>query len=176
MLRSLLTNASRGETAIGHNQSPANGCYREGCDPMRGSLITQSCARLLSGMLLLARVASSAQEPARFTYKPPGGGYVPDGATAIKIAVAVWEPIYGGIRQSTSDLDKWAVPRTRNGSLRGHRRLTRGCLAPAHPRRLRAELRAKQHLPAAMPRAAVLVRPDHLRAMPSRCGRHAEGR
>ena len=28
------------------------------------------------------------------TYKP-ADGYVPDAATAIKIAVAVWEPIYG---------------------------------------------------------------------------------
>jgi hypothetical protein len=28
------------------------------------------------------------------SYKPPAG-YVPDEATAIKIAVAVWEPIYG---------------------------------------------------------------------------------
>ena len=28
------------------------------------------------------------------SYKPPGG-YVPDEVTAIKIAVAVWEPIYG---------------------------------------------------------------------------------
>jgi hypothetical protein len=27
-------------------------------------------------------------------YKP-AGGYVPDAETAIKIAVAVWEPIYG---------------------------------------------------------------------------------
>ena len=28
------------------------------------------------------------------TYMPPAG-YVPDAATAIKIALAVWEPIYG---------------------------------------------------------------------------------
>jgi hypothetical protein len=34
-----------------------------------------------------------AAEP-KHTYKP-SGGYVPDAATAIKIAVAVWEPIYG---------------------------------------------------------------------------------
>lgn len=34
-----------------------------------------------------------AAEP-KHTYMPPGG-YVPDAATAIKIAVAVWEPIYG---------------------------------------------------------------------------------
>jgi hypothetical protein len=43
---------------------------------------------------LLASVVTAAQEPGRFTYKPPGG-YVPDRATAIKIAVAIWEPIYG---------------------------------------------------------------------------------
>ena len=34
-----------------------------------------------------------AAEP-KHTYMPPNG-YVPDAATAIKIAVAVWEPIYG---------------------------------------------------------------------------------
>ena len=61
---------------------------------MLGTLFTQRCRRLLWGILFLACVASSAQEPPRFTYKPPGG-YVPDGATAIKIALAVWEPIYG---------------------------------------------------------------------------------
>ena len=32
--------------------------------------------------------------PGERTYMPPDG-YVPDAATAIKIAVAVWEPIYG---------------------------------------------------------------------------------
>jgi hypothetical protein len=32
--------------------------------------------------------------PDERTYMPPQG-YVPDAATAIKIAVAVWEPIYG---------------------------------------------------------------------------------
>ena len=37
-------------------------------------------------------VGSQTQEP--HNYKPPQG-YVPDAATAIKIAVAVWEPIYG---------------------------------------------------------------------------------
>jgi NTF2 fold immunity protein len=31
---------------------------------------------------------------AKHTYRPPAG-YVPDAATAIKIAVAIWEPIYG---------------------------------------------------------------------------------
>jgi len=34
-----------------------------------------------------------AGEP-KHNYTPPNG-YVPDAATAIKIAVAVWEPIYG---------------------------------------------------------------------------------
>ena len=32
--------------------------------------------------------------PDESTYMPPAG-YVPDAATAIKIAIAVWEPIYG---------------------------------------------------------------------------------
>jgi hypothetical protein len=36
---------------------------------------------------------ATAAEP-KHTYMPPAG-YVPDEATAIKIAVAVWEPIYG---------------------------------------------------------------------------------
>jgi NTF2 fold immunity protein len=36
---------------------------------------------------------SIAAEP-KHTYMP-AAGYVPDAATAIKIAVAVWEPIYG---------------------------------------------------------------------------------
>ncbi|PYK37379.1 MAG: hypothetical protein DME49_12060 [Verrucomicrobia bacterium] len=36
---------------------------------------------------------AAAAEP-KHTYMPPAG-YVPDEATAIKIAVAVWEPIYG---------------------------------------------------------------------------------
>jgi hypothetical protein len=35
-----------------------------------------------------------SQPPTEHNYKPPQG-YVPDAATAIKIAVAVWEPIYG---------------------------------------------------------------------------------
>ena len=34
------------------------------------------------------------QETERHNYKPPDG-YVPDQETAIKIAVAVWTPIYG---------------------------------------------------------------------------------
>lgn len=34
------------------------------------------------------------QEPPKHDYKPPQG-YVPEAETAIKIAVAVWEPIYG---------------------------------------------------------------------------------
>src|ERR1700712_1423926 len=46
-----------------------------------------------SFLLLGCCVAMSCNaEPDR--YAPPDG-YVPDAATAIKIAVAVWEPIYG---------------------------------------------------------------------------------
>jgi hypothetical protein len=36
----------------------------------------------------------NSQQPSGHNYKPPQG-YVPDAATAIKIAVAVWVPIYG---------------------------------------------------------------------------------
>ena len=44
--------------------------------------------------LLLFAPWAYSQPPAEHNYKPPQG-YVPDAATAIKIAVAVWEPIYG---------------------------------------------------------------------------------
>lgn len=44
-------------------------------------------------LLLLAPLAYP-QPLSAHNYKPPQG-YVPDEATAIKIAVAVWEPIYG---------------------------------------------------------------------------------
>src|SRR5258708_2089637 len=43
--------------------------------------------------LLLSVAVVGAAEP-KHTYMPPAG-YVPDASTAIKIAVAVWEPIYG---------------------------------------------------------------------------------
>ena len=52
----------------------------------------------IATLLLLLSLASSGiqcgQEPERPTYKPPAG-YVPDEETAIKIALAVWIPIYG---------------------------------------------------------------------------------
>ena len=41
-------------------------------------------------LLLFAPWVNTAEH----NYKPPQG-YVPDAATAIRIAVAVWEPIYG---------------------------------------------------------------------------------
>ena len=44
-------------------------------------------------LLWLTIASVHAGEP-KHTYVPPAG-YVPDAATAIKIAVAVWEPIYG---------------------------------------------------------------------------------
>ena len=44
--------------------------------------------------LLLFAPWAFSQPPIAHNYKPPLG-YVPDAATAIKIAVAVWEPIYG---------------------------------------------------------------------------------
>jgi len=42
--------------------------------------------------ILLAAICSKAH--GALTYDPPNG-FVPDADTAIKIAVAVWEPIYG---------------------------------------------------------------------------------
>jgi len=55
-----------------------------------------------------------AQRPDH-NYRPPSG-YVPDAATAIRIAVAIWEPIYGPKRiaaekpfQATLKGDVWTV-------------------------------------------------------------------
>ena len=44
--------------------------------------------------LSLLFTACAMQESSRHNYKPPQGS-VPDQATAIRIAVAIWEPIYG---------------------------------------------------------------------------------
>jgi hypothetical protein len=50
---------------------------------------------LLAAVLLLVVSAANSQAPEELhSYKPPLG-YVPDAATAIRIAVAVWGPIYG---------------------------------------------------------------------------------
>ncbi|SRR6266498_3388177 len=43
---------------------------------------------------LLVALASIAQQPSQRSYIPPNG-FVPDSATAVRIAVAVWIPIYG---------------------------------------------------------------------------------
>ncbi len=45
-----------------------------------------------AGILLAATLTSSAAPEDKFQ---PKGGFVPDADTAIKIAVAVWSPIYG---------------------------------------------------------------------------------
>ncbi len=52
--------------------------------------------RTLSVLAVLAVAASAgkAQEPPRRSYVSPNG-FVPDSATAVRIAVAVWIPIYG---------------------------------------------------------------------------------
>ena len=42
----------------------------------------------------LSTILAFAAEAAKHNFKPKDG-YVPDANTAIKIAVAVWEPIYG---------------------------------------------------------------------------------
>ena len=45
-------------------------------------------------LLCLSPFALRAQQPATKGYVPPKG-FVPDSATAVRIAVAVWIPIYG---------------------------------------------------------------------------------
>src|SRR5437667_1283085 len=52
----------------------------------------QSALRCLA--LPVCSITLAFAEDSKHTYMP-GGGYVPDSRTAIKIAVAVWEPIYG---------------------------------------------------------------------------------
>ena len=46
------------------------------------------------GFVVVAFAVAFAAETNKPNYKPKDG-YVPDAKTAIKIAVAVWEPIYG---------------------------------------------------------------------------------
>lgn len=63
---------------------------------------------LLQLFCLLAVVTSlDAQQPSQHSFRPPQG-YVPDAATAIKIAVAVWEPIYG-VEQISKQIPYTAV-------------------------------------------------------------------
>lgn len=52
--------------------------------------------RITAAVVLLGIAAShvAAEESTIHNYKPKAG-YVPNAETAIKIAVAVWEPIYG---------------------------------------------------------------------------------
>ena len=52
----------------------------------------QTFTILLVWSLVAARAV--AQQPDPQSYKPPKG-FVPDSATAVRIAVAVWIPIYG---------------------------------------------------------------------------------
>ena len=49
-------------------------------------------ARVLIGLLFLAVLGCGTES--RHCYRP-AAGYVPDAATAIRIAEAVWTPIYG---------------------------------------------------------------------------------
>jgi hypothetical protein len=50
--------------------------------------------QFIVGFMLIAVAVAFAAETVKPTFKPKDG-YVPDAKTAIKIAVAVWEPIYG---------------------------------------------------------------------------------
>jgi hypothetical protein len=49
---------------------------------------------LVLAPLMLASVAFAAQEPSARGYVPPDG-FVPDSITAVRVAEAVWFPIYG---------------------------------------------------------------------------------
>jgi len=51
-------------------------------------------AQFITGCVALAAAVAFAAETAKHNYKPKDC-YVPDAKTAIKFAVAVWEPIYG---------------------------------------------------------------------------------
>lgn len=50
-----------------------------------------SCTLLSVALALCARIVKAQAQGNR----PPPNGYVPDAKTAIRIAVAVWSPIYG---------------------------------------------------------------------------------
>jgi NTF2 fold immunity protein len=50
--------------------------------------------KLLILITLLSIALQAHSEQPKHNYSPPNG-IVPDAATAIKIAVAIWEPIYG---------------------------------------------------------------------------------
>jgi hypothetical protein len=50
--------------------------------------------QFIFGFVVVAVAVAFAAETTKPSYKPKDG-YVPDAKTAIKIAVAVWEPIYG---------------------------------------------------------------------------------
>ena len=45
--------------------------------------------------LLAAVLSGCSATPSTMENFKPQNGYVPDAATAIKIAIAIWEPIYG---------------------------------------------------------------------------------
>ena len=67
---------------------------RQGKPPImkvRFSLISFIC---IAGVCVLWRASALQAEPPKHSYMPPNG-YVPDAKTAIRIAVAVWSPIYG---------------------------------------------------------------------------------
>ena len=50
-------------------------------------------ATLLTSLLLVPRLAGAQQWPSQATV--PARGFVPDSVTAVRIAVAVWIPLYG---------------------------------------------------------------------------------
>ena len=66
------------------------------------------------GFAALATGVMFAAETAKHNLKPKGG-YVPDAKTAIRIAVAVWEPIYGRSRSQEKSLIRLGLAPTAYG-------------------------------------------------------------
>ena len=62
---------------------------------MKKVIVKKPALRLLVLAFTVTSVLA-ADEP-QYNFKPPAG-YVPDAKTAIRIAVAIWEPIYGAGR------------------------------------------------------------------------------
>src|ERR1043166_8217020 len=67
-------------------------------------------------LLVLAAAPGRAQTAAPHSYVPPHG-FVPDSATAVRIAVAVWIPIYGEHQKHEGKRETHRLPPARpNGS------------------------------------------------------------
>jgi hypothetical protein len=85
-------------------------------------MVSHATAKILALAMCVATAVADAQSR-EHTYRPPLG-YVPDAATAIRIAVAVWEPIYGAKTIASEKPFRAALNKevwTVTGSLQGNR-------------------------------------------------------